>query len=149
MRLFETELKKYLFSGSFSFRHSESLTNKCNAPKDKGGIYLIFKVIDKQEILIYIGSSGQRNNDGTLKVRKGGIHDRLINGYHPNQFGEVKRIKRSKAFPKQMLVERIAEIKIYWWVTYDNENLDFPTDVETILRDIYRNKFSKLPDWHK
>jgi hypothetical protein len=147
--MFSNELKKYRLNDSFNFNYSELLAKKCNAPHDKAGIYLIFKIVDEQEILIYIGSSGQRKKDGTLKVRKGGIYDRLVNGYHPNKFGETKRIKRHKAFPKQMLNEGIKEIKIYWWVTYHNENLDFPTDVETTLREIYCNEFFKLPDWHK
>jgi hypothetical protein len=146
--LFDGLLDKYLLAGSFSFKPSESLSDKCNAPEDKAGIYLIFKVIKKKEILIYIGASGQKTSKGILKVRKGGIYDRLINGYHPNRFGEIKRIKRSKAFPNQMLKENIPEIKIYWWVTHNDNYLDFPTDVEAFLMKIYRDTFEALPDWH-
>lgn len=149
--MFELELKKYKYKGTFSFRPSlpETLSKKCNAPDDRGGVYLIYKLIGKEEILIYIGSSGQKNADGTLKIRKGGMKDRLVNGYHPNKFGEAKRIKRHKAFPKQMEKEGILELKYYWWVTYDNDISDFPTDVETVLRKKYFNKFHKHPDWHK
>jgi hypothetical protein len=146
--MFDTELNKYKTNGTFSFKPSESLKDKCNAPINQSGIYLIYKIIDEEEILIYIGSSGQKKSDGTLKNRKGGMKDRLVNGYHPNRFGEIKRIKRHKAFPQQMQKEDIAELKFYWWVTYDNNISDFPTDVETILREIYRSKFQKLPDWH-
>jgi len=148
--MFDTELKKYKDNGTFSLTPSkaEILGKKCNAPDDKSGVYLIYKVVGIQEVLIYIGSSGQKNPDGTLKVRQGGMKDRLVNGYHPNRFGEAKRIKRQKAFPKQMEKERISELKIYWWVTYDNDFSDFPTDVETVLREKYRSKFHKLPDWH-
>ena len=149
--MFDTELKKYKNKGSFSLRpyQSETLNNKCNAPNDKGGVYLIYKVVGKQEILIYIGSSGQRDKDGNLKVRQGGMKDRLINGYHPNRFGETRRIKRQRAFPLQMVKEGILELKFYWWVTYDNEISVFPTDVETTLREKYRKNFNKLPDWHR
>ena len=97
--MFDTELKKYRNNGTFSLKPSETLSKKCNAPADKGGVYLIYKVADEQELLIYIGSSGQKNRDGTLKVRQGGMKDRLVNGYHPNRFGQDKRIKRQKAFP--------------------------------------------------
>src|SRR5687768_12509401 len=96
------ELEKYKNAGWFNFKDSDSLKEKCNAPVDKGGIYLIYKIIDAKEILIYIGSSGQRNKDGTLKIRKGGLKDRLVNGYHPHRFGKTERIKRHKAFPMQM-----------------------------------------------
>ncbi len=148
--MFDAELRKYKDNGTFSLTPSQFdvLSKKCNAPNDKGGVYLIYKVVGKQEVLIYIGSSGQKNPDGTLKVRKGGIKDRLVNGYHPNRFGEAKRIKRQKAFPPQMEKEGILELKFYWWVTYDNDLSDFPADVETVLIQKYRNKFHKLPDWH-
>lgn len=146
--MFDAELEKYTTRGSFNFKPSEIFRNKCDAPRDKGGIYLIFKIVDDQEILIYIGSSGQRKEDGTLKVRRGGMHDRLINGYHPNRFGEPKRIKRHNAFPKQMIKEGIPEIKVYWWVTYDDTVTDFPTNVESRLREKYLTSFHKLPDWH-
>src|SRR5258706_1389285 len=110
--MFDTELKKYLDNGTFSLKpsQSETLNKKVNAPADKGGVYLIYKVAGKQEVLIYIGSSGQKNSDGTLKVRQGGMKDRLVNGYHPNRFGQDKRIKRQKAFPLQMEVEGILEL---------------------------------------
>jgi hypothetical protein len=147
--MFENELKKYTINGVFTFTCSESYKEKCNAPINQSGVYLIYKVLNGKEELIYIGSSGQRNKDGTLKTRQGGMKDRLVNGYHPNRFSENKRIKRHKAFPQQMQEEKINELKIYWWVTYDTENFDFPTDVETILREKYLDKYSRLPNWHK
>lgn len=146
--MFDNELNKYKSSGVFTFKPAERLIDKCDAPNDSGGVYLIYKIVGGQEVLIYIGSSGQRNADGTLKIRKGGMKDRLINGYHPNLFGKTKRTKRKKAFPEQMQIEKITELKFYWWVTYDNDNSDFPTDVERALRDKYFDSFKKLPDWH-
>ncbi|WP_194972529.1 hypothetical protein [Aquiflexum lacus] len=83
-------------------------------------MYTIYRIINNKEELIYIGSSGQRTKDGKIKHRKGGIYDRLVNGYHPNRFGEQKRIKRANSFPKQMLNEGLKTIKIYWWLTYDH-----------------------------
>jgi hypothetical protein len=71
-------------------------------------------------------------------MKKGEMYDRLMNGYHPNRFGEVKRIKRQYVFPKQMLNDGLEEIKIYWWVTYDNNVLAFPIDIETILKIVFQ-----------
>jgi hypothetical protein len=48
-----------------------------------------------------------------------------------------------------METENIPELKFYWWVTYDEENKDFPTNVESKLATLYINAFGKLPDWHK
>ena len=147
--MFDSYLEKYKNAGKFNFTSSESLKDKCNAPIDKGGVYLIYKVSEGNEILIYIGSSGQRKEDGTIKVRKGGMKDRLVNGYHPHRFGEAKRIGRCEAFPRHMQAANISELKFYWWVTYDDDNSDFPTDVEAMLRVKYLEKFQKLPEWHK
>lgn len=142
-------LVNYSLKGSFSYRPNEDLKTKCNGPKDKGGVYLIFKVKDKNETLIYIGSSGQKDKKGNLKIRKGGLFDRLINGYHPNRFGRSDRLKRRKAFPEHMKNSNIEQINIYWWSTHDEFHTDFPTDVETILRNEYLSKHDNLPEWHK
>lgn len=145
--MFKEELKKYKIKGIFSFNQSEALADICDAPTDKNGVYLICKIVKEKEVLLYIGSSGRKVN-GILRTRKvglGGMRDRLVNGYHP-KFG---KIKRKKAFPKQMEVEKINELKFYWWVTYDDYNLDFPTDIETVLRNKYLAIYKKLPDWHK
>lgn len=147
--MFDNELNKYKSKGYFTFKPLETFRTKCNAPTEESGVYLIYKIINSTETLIYIGSSGQRGKDGILKHRQGGMKDRLINGYHPNRFGQLKRIKRSRAFPQQMEIEKISEIKIYWWVTFDKDNSDFPTEVETTLRAKYFDKYKRLPDWHQ
>jgi hypothetical protein len=146
--MFTELLSKYKHKGNFTFKVNENLKEKCNAPTNKGGIYLIYKTSESTETLIYIGSSGQKVN-GKLKVRKsglGGMKDRLVNGYHP----KFERIARRKTFPKQMIEEKISQIKVYWWVTYEeNIFLDFPTDIETKLRDKYLEKNTTMPEWHK
>lgn len=141
-------LQKYTDNGQFDFSPDESLKEKCNAPTDKSGIYLIFKLVGGNKKLIYIGSSGQRNKEGSLKTRKcglGGMKDRLVNGYHP-KFG---KIKRKIAWPENMRKEGISKIRVYWWVTYDKQHSDFPTDVEKRLANDYLLKFGCLPEWHK
>ncbi|MBF0761710.1 hypothetical protein IR148_11705 [Dysgonomonas mossii] len=148
-------LNKYIQSDFFTFQLGESFEQKCNAPKDKCGIYLIYEVLNDCENLLYIGASGQRNADGTIKIRKGGMYDRLINGYHPNQFGfdiknNNKRIKRKKQFPLMMKEFEIGMIKVYWWVTHDDKFNDFPTDIEGLITNRYKSEhYNKLPKWHQ
>lgn len=142
-------LEKYTSAGSFTFEPQEDLSLKCNAPYDKAGVYLIYRIKDQNETLIYIGSSGQRDKKGDLKIRKGGLYDRLINGYHPNRFGEEKRIKRKYAFPKHMVKNCISRIKIYWWVTHNESEVDFPTDIEKKLTRHFISLHNRLPEWHK
>ena len=145
----KSNLTSYKNCGSFIFDFLKPYKEVCNAPNNCGGIYLIYKIDNSNETLLYIGSSGRRTKDGKLKIRNGGIHDRLINGYHPNKFGEDKRIKRLVAFPNQMRKENISKIKIYWWVTHNGSSLEFPTDVERKLRNLYLLENKKLPSWHQ
>lgn len=146
--LIRKELSKYPRNGSFTFKPSEDLKLKCNAPTDCGGVYLIYKISTTEKELIYIGSSGQ-NRDGEIKVRRsglGGMKDRLVNGYHP-KFG---RTSRRKTFPEEMTKTYIDEIEIHWWATHnDNTNKDFPTEVENKLLELYKTQNSTNPIWHK
>jgi hypothetical protein len=145
--MFEKHLNKYKTKDVFSFTKDEIFQIKCNAPIDKGGVYLIYQIHRSKMNLLYIGSSGQKQK-GNLKIRKsglGGMKDRLVNGYHP-KFG---KIKRKKIFPMKMMEQNISELRIFWWITHGDNFCDFPTDVESILCDIYRKKFDKLPEWHK
>lgn len=141
-------LDKYEQKGFFEFSITESLRSKCTAPTTHSGVYLIYKIVHKKEVLIYIGSSGRKGKDGELKNRMsglGGMKDRIVNGYHP-KFGKIKRYR---SWPKQMELEGIKTIKVYWWVTYNNHHKDFPTDIEDKLLGIYSNNYHKKPDWHK
>jgi len=144
--MFELVLAKYTLKGTFTFRPHESLRDKCNAPSNQSGVYLIYQILNGKEILLYIGSSGRKIN-GLLVHRKtglGGMKDRLVNGYHP-KFG---RIPRHTSFPEQMKMQNIAELKFYWWVTYKDDHVDFPTDVEDMLAGLYFAKYNCLPEWH-
>ncbi|XRE44100.1 hypothetical protein ACIVBQ_002304 [Tenacibaculum discolor] len=145
----EQLLVKYSGFGKFTFSPSEELKHKCNAPNDKGSVYLIFDISHKNNKLLYIGSSGQRAKDGTLKVRKGGLYDRIVNRYHPNRFGKDIRIKRKKAFPEEMLKSGIDTIEIKWWVTYEGINHDFPTDIKSVLKEKHLKLEASMPKWHQ
>lgn len=144
MLKFEELHIKYPLNGKFTLSNDESLLEKCNAPNNYGGIYLIYN----EKELLYVGTSG-RKSENTLIVRKSGlgdIKDRIVNGYHP-KFG---KIKRSKAFLHQMKIENISTLTIEWYVTFDFEKVfDFPTDVESILLNQYIDKFNSKPIWHK
>lgn len=143
------QLNKYSKKGKFQYKATQNLREVCTAPSNYAGIYLIYEQLTKKEKLVYIGSSGQRDKNGKIKIRNGGLFDRITNGYHPNRFGQEKRIKRNKAFPLYMQSANISQINIYWFVTYDDEFSDFPTDIEKILTENYIKKFGKKPEWHK
>lgn len=146
--MFEERLVCYQRRGQFTYSASESLKECCNAPTDAAGLYLIYREAVSDEGLLYIGVSGTKAKDGNLKVRKaglGGIKDRIVNGHHP----KFDKKPRRRAFPNQMKAEGIARLVVFWWVTYDEQYQDFPTDVESELTAEYRVKFGRLPPWHK
>lgn len=146
---YENILTIYKHCGHFTFIPTEELKYKCNAPKDNGGIYLIYRLDDQHKTLLYIGSSGRRGSKGELKIRKGGLYARLVNGYHPNRFGQDRRIKRSKAIPEHMIKSGTDKIEVKWWITYDEDHSDFPTDIESKIRELYLNSNDVMPPWHK
>lgn len=147
---YKKHLEKYEQRGHFLYNPQEDLKIKCNAPEDKGGVYLIYKIEEFQEILIYIGRSGRKDKQGELKVRKDGLYGRIVKGHHP-KFGksdESASVRRN-AFPREMIKEGIGNIIVYWWATHDDSKIDCPKEVEDKLLKIYEDKRGRKPDWHK
>lgn len=86
---------KYGRRGSFAFRCTDRLEHVCNAPHDCGGIYPVYDLSASRPELICIGRSGQIKAS-EIRIRKGGIRDRLING--KQGFGQQPdRAAREKA----------------------------------------------------
>ena len=84
--------------------------------------------------------------DGKIQTRTagcGGIKDRIVNGKHFN------RVARRISWPRQMKLEDVEALDIYWYVTYDGVNEDFPEDVERELLQQYINLYGTLPSWNK
>jgi hypothetical protein len=94
------ELKKYSTNDHFFFAPDESLKDSCNAPKNGSGVYVINALSQGGIEIIYIGSSGKIHNDGNLKQRSGGLHDRIVNG---KQFNGPRR----RIWPLKMREEKI------------------------------------------
>jgi|JI6StandDraft_1071083.scaffolds.fasta_scaffold525069_2 hypothetical protein len=139
------ELTKYKTQNHFFYKATDILKEVCNAPNDKGGVYLIYALAKGKVELIYVGRSGKRAKDGKITIRKaglGGIKDRLINGH---QFGKVPR---HKSWANQMSIEKIDALDIYWYITHDLKNNDCPREVENTLLDKHLKIFGRLPKWN-
>ena len=140
------ELNKYKINDHFFFTVTDALKDVCNAPTDKNGVYIIYSFKNGKIDVVYIGSSGKKLADGTIKTRKaglGGMKDRLVNGH---QFG---KISRKKSWPIQMLIENIEALDIYWWVTYDEKSKDCPLKIEDVILRKYLKIYGQLPKWNK
>jgi hypothetical protein len=137
-------LRKYKQADHFFFTPIDNLGQVCNAPKDKSGVYIIYALKDGRIELIYIGRSGEVKPDGLLFTRKsglGGLKDKLVNG---KQFGEPRR----NSWKRQMLLEKIEALDIYWFVTHNANFIDCPKILENKLLTKHLNIYGRLPRWN-
>lgn len=141
------ELKKYKNNGHFFFNPKDNLAEVCNAPTDKGGLYLIYALKNGRKELVYIGRSGKLEKDGGIVIRKtglGGIRDRIVNGHHL-----YSKMAAKKAFPKRMLEENIEALDIYWYITLDENNNDNPILLKKELLKIHAHIYGLKPKWNR
>ena len=101
------ELTKYKNNNHFFFTAKEELKNVCNATKNKSGIYIVYELKNGRIELVYIGSSGKAQNDGTIKHRNGGLYDRIVNGH------QFEKIPRKKSWKQKLINEEIEALDIY------------------------------------
>ena len=135
-------LTKYKHNGQFYFKIGESLTQAAkDVPDDKSGVYLVYVV--ETDKLIYIGSTGKMKQDGNLKVRQGGMRDRIVNG---KQF---QNMPRKIAWSLQMKEDRFNQILVKWYVTFDEQNKNIPSSTEGKLIQEYFDTKKELPLWNK
>lgn len=135
------ELSKYQVTDHFFFSSDDQLARVCNAPKNSAGIYTVFALAGGRIELIYIGSSGKLKNNGAIKIRKGGLYDRIVNG---KQFDA----ERKNSWPLRMQTEKIEALDVYWYETFNKQVKDIPAFVESFLMQIHFEQFGKLPRWN-
>jgi hypothetical protein len=138
-------LKNYLDCGLFFYSPKECLKKMCIAPNDKAGVYL-FKNGNRLDEILYIGCSGNIQNDGSIHIRStggGGLYGRIVHGH---QFGKVKRFN---SLPIQMKQDNITLLKVEWFVTHTDDYLHSPIYLESLLLQNYLLEYNKLPRWNK
>jgi hypothetical protein len=135
-------LETYRNSDHFFFTTKDNLSNVCNAPVDKAGVYLVYALRKGKIELVYIGRSGQLKADGTLFIRQGGIKDRLVNGKRDG-------VLRRTFWISEMIKEGIEALDIYWYVTHDNNNIDCPKKLEDFLLNAFKDLYGQCPKWNR
>lgn len=134
-------LKQYKKKGSFIFKNGDDLGLVCNAEKESSGLYIVYANKKKKYSLLYIGISGKLINDGSFKTRKGGMHDRLVNG---KQFGKQRKF----SWKDIILKDEIDELYIEWYDTFLYQR-HIPKYVEGLLLQKYFEHYLALPPWNK
>jgi hypothetical protein len=137
------ELKKFKNSKSFIFSAEDSLEEICNAPENASGIFLVYDIkSDEEKELIMVGSTGTIQNDGTLKIKKGGLYDKIVNGH---QFAKTGR---KYSWPAQMKIENINQLEVFWYDTFNEKNKVIPTFIEGQILQNFLDENGRLPKWN-
>ena len=134
------ELKKFKVSNQFLFTADDSLAEVCNA-SEGSGVFLVYSVGDEKE-LIMVGSTGTIQNDGTLKIKNGGLKDKIVEGH---QFAKTGR---KYSWPAQMKLESIDALEVVWYETFNVDVKAIPTAVEAQVLQSFLDENAKLPRWN-
>ena len=134
------ELKKFKVSKSFTFTLEDSLEEVCNA-SEGSGVFLVYSVAEEKE-LIMVGSTGTVQNDGSLKIKNGGLKDKIVNGH---QFAKTGR---KYSWPTQMKLEEISVLEVVWYETFNDKTKVIPTFVEGQVLQNYLDENGRLPKWN-
>jgi hypothetical protein len=134
------ELEKFTVSNQFSFTKDDSLEEVCNATEGSG-VFLVYAVAEEKE-LIMVGSTGTVQNDGTLKIKNGGLKDKIVEGH---QFAKTGR---KYSWPAQMAKEDISVLEVVWYETFNDDSKSIPTAVEGQVLQKFLDENGRLPRWN-
>ena len=134
------ELKKFKLKGQFIYTTEDSLEEVCNA-SEGCGVFLVYAVAEEKE-LIMVGSTGTIQNDGTLKIKNGGLNDKIVNGH---QFAKTGR---KYSWPVQMKKEDISALEVHWYETFNDKNKVIPTFIEGQILQNFLDENGRLPKWN-
>jgi hypothetical protein len=134
------ELKKFKVSDSFTFTADDSLAQVCNA-SEGSGVFLVYAVGDEKE-LIMVGSTGTIQNDGSLKIKNGGLTEKIVEGH---QFAKTGR---KYSWPAQMTKEDISTLEVVWYETFNDKTKAIPTFVEGQVLQNFLDENGRLPRWN-
>lgn len=134
------ELEKFSVTNSFIFSPEDNLEQVCNATEGCG-VFLVFDLTAGRE-LIMVASSGTVQNDGTLKIKKGGLAEKIVEGH---QFAKTGR---KYSWPAQMKIEKMTSLEVVWYETFNADAKGIPTCVEGQVLQHFFDANGKLPRWN-
>lgn len=136
------ELKKFKTNNSFNFTTDDTLEEVCNAPQNGSGVFLVYAFDGEEKELIMVASTGTVQNDGTLKSKNGGLYDKIVNGH---QFAKTGR---KYTWPTQMKLEKINQLEVCWYETFNAKTKSIPTNIEGVILQNFLDENGKLPRWN-
>lgn len=136
------ELDYYKSNEHFFFKAGDDLEKVCNAPKEAIGVYVIYILKDGRVELVYIGSSGKVNQDGSINSEIVGLYDEIVNGI---QFGKARKI----SWKKKLKEEKIDALDIYWYETFDQNHEHIPSFLASNILQNHLDFLGSLPKWNE
>lgn len=136
------ELEKFTVKGNFTFTQDDSLEEVCNAPETGSGVFVVYAVAGDEKELVMVASTGTVQNDGTLKIKNGGLYDKIVNGH---QFAKTGR---KYSWPAQMKIENIDRLEVSWYETFNDDVKLIPTTIEGKILQNFLDENSTLPRWN-
>ena len=136
------ELKKIKVKNQFQFTVNDHLEDVCNASETGSGIFLVYSVENEDKELIMVGSTGTIQNDGTLKIKNGGLYDKIVNGH---QFAKTAR---KYSWITQMKLDNIVCLEVAWYETFNEINKIIPTFLEAQILQNFLDENGRLPKWN-
>ncbi|MEO8535065.1 MAG: hypothetical protein ABI441_15005 [Flavobacterium sp.] len=136
------ELEKFTVKGNFTFTPNDSLEEVCNAPETGSGVFVVYAVSGDEQELVMVASTGTVQNDGTLKIKNGGLYDKIVNGH---QFAKTGR---KYSWPAQMKLENIDRLEVSWYETFNADVKLIPTTIEGKILQNFLDENSTLPRWN-
>ena len=118
------ELKKYKETGHFFLKPIQSLTEVCNAPADKSGVYIVFALKNGRIELVKIGCSN--------------IHESI----------KDQDIREQLLFESKLHQENIEALDIYWYVTQTAKAISDPQKVADKVLKTHIEIYGKTPRWN-
>ena len=136
------ELEKFTVKGNFTFTQDDGLEEVCNAPETGSGIFVVYAITGDEKELVMVASTGTVQNDGTLKIKNGGLYDKIVNGH---QFAKTGR---KYSWPAQMKIENIERLEVSWYETFNDDVKLIPTTIEGKILQNFLDENSTLPRWN-
>ena len=135
------ELEKFK-TESCSLTADGSWEEVCNSPESGSGVFVVTAVSEDGAEVVMVGSTGTVQNDGTLKIKNGGLYDKIVNGH---QFAKTGR---KYSWPAQMKKENIDRLEVTWYETFNDTNKQIPTFVEAQILQQFLDENDRLPRWN-